>query len=102
MQHDDVRLTGPTLKVLGALLAGSNELAGVEIGKSMNLLPGTLYPILARLERAGWVTSRWESENLQNLMRPRKRFYILTGMGAAKARAAFREIMPTFEGFAIA
>lgn len=36
------------------------ELYGFEIGRATGLQPGTLYPILKRLEGAGWLTARWE------------------------------------------
>lgn len=96
-------MSGPTLKVLATMLGSSaSEMAGVEIGRSAKILPGTLYPILLRLEHAGWLVSRWETESPQDLGRPRKRFYRLTGLGATKARAAFRELEPAFGRLSLA
>lgn len=97
MSADEPRITGPTLQVLAALLASPrDELSGVEIARVTKLGSGTLYPILLRLEHAGWLQSRWEAETPKALGRPRKRFYRVTGIGAQKARAAVKELEPAF------
>src|SRR5215472_8966653 len=93
------RITGPTLKVLGALLY-SSELSGAEIARATNLASGTLYPILFRLERAGWLESRWEEEDPRALGRPRQRFYRVTGLGAQNASAAVKDLEPVFRKMA--
>lgn len=53
---------------------------------------GTLYKALDRLERAGYLESRWEAPDYAaEAARPRRRFYRITGMGEralAEARAA--------------
>jgi PadR family transcriptional regulator PadR len=91
------RITGPTLKVLGALLSSDRvELSGAEIARATNLASGTLYPILFRLERAGWLESCWEEDNPKALGRPRRRFYQVTGVGARNARAAVEDLEPAF------
>jgi PadR family transcriptional regulator PadR len=72
------------------------ELSGAEIGQVTKIASGTLYPILARLEQAGWFESRWETERPQALGRPRRRLYRLTGLGATNARATFRDLQPSF------
>jgi PadR family transcriptional regulator PadR len=89
------RLSAQTLKVLGALMsARTSELAGSEIARETKLASGTLYPILLRLEEAGWLASRWEAGDPRALGRPRRRLYHATGVGAKKAKAAFRELAP--------
>jgi len=91
------RLSAQTLKVLGAILsAPRDELSGAEIGRATNLASGTLYPILLRLEKVGWLESRWEAEDPRKLGRPRRRFYRATGLGIRSARAAFVELEPAF------
>ena len=91
------RITGPTLKVLGALFpSGGTELSGAEISRATKLASGTLYPILFRLERAGWLESRWEVEDPKALGRPRRRFYRVTALGAQNARAAIKDLEPAF------
>ena len=97
MSRDEPRITGPTLKVLGTLLASPiDEMSGAEITRATKLASGTLYPILFRLEGAGWLQSRWESEDPAQLGRPRRRFYRITGLGAARARSAFDDLAPAF------
>src|SRR5439155_14399820 len=55
MGRDQPRLTDQNLKVLALLMSRANdELSGAEIGRATKLLSGTLYPILLRLEEAGW------------------------------------------------
>lgn len=95
------RITAQTLKVLGALATEQpHGVSGAEIGRSTNLSSGTLYPILFRLERAGWLESCWEAEIPQDLGRPRRRYYKLTALGATSARAAFREVASAIGGLA--
>jgi PadR family transcriptional regulator PadR len=94
MGTNEPRLTGPTLRVLSALLSSPrDELSGAEIGREARLASGTLYPILARLEHAGWLSSRWEVEEPSALGRPRRRFYCIT-------KSAFRELQPAFRRLA--
>src|SRR5437868_13915209 len=99
MPIDEPRITGPTLKVLGALLSSpQDELSVAEIARVSNLASGTLYPILLRHEGAGWLRSRWEREDPRELGRPRKRLYTVTAVGAKKARAAVKDLQPAFRG----
>ena len=53
---------------------------------------GTLYKALDRLDRAGYLESRWEAPDYAaEAARPRRRFYRITGMGEralADAQAA--------------
>src|SRR5215831_8341597 len=97
MSRDKLRITGPTLKVLGAFMSNrGDEISGSDIAKRKKLASGTLYPILLRLEEAGWLTSRWEVEDPRELGRPRRRLYRLTGEGARSAKASFRDLAPIF------
>ena len=96
MEQDAPRMTGPTLKVLVALLESPrDELSGADVAKGAKLASGTLYPILLRLEKAGWLESRWETEHPQEMGRPRRRYYRVTGLGARQARAAIAEVRTT-------
>jgi PadR family transcriptional regulator len=53
---------------------------------------GTLYKALDRLERAGYLESRWEDpDHAAEAARPRRRFYRMTALGEtalAEARSA--------------
>jgi len=78
-------MTIPLLKVLNAMLeAPDQDLHGFKIIKLTGLKSGTLYPLLARLENAGWVESDWEKQVEPG--RPRRRYYRLTGLGVEAAR----------------
>lgn len=95
MQTKEPRITGPTLKVLGQLMSEPVKgLSGADIAKATGVSSGTLYPILFRLEKAGWLESEWESVVPSEAGRPRRRLYWLTKLGAKRARAAFEELVP--------
>lgn len=86
----DVRMSLQTLKVLEAFLENpANELSGADVFERYRLASGTLYPILLRLESAGWFVSRWESVDPSRAGRPRRRFYRLTATGLRRASAVF-------------
>lgn len=83
-----LRMTTPVLKVIAALLCDPDgEHYGLALMRETGLPSGTLYPILVRLDRAGWVTSRWERLDPVTEGRPNRRYYRLTAQGAAAARA---------------
>jgi len=95
------RTTAQTLKVVATLMSRiQDEMSGAEIARSTKLASGTLYPILVRLEEAGWVESRWETEDPHELGRPRRRFYRVTGAGATRARSALRDVAVSLKEFA--
>ncbi len=90
---EDVRLTQPTLKVLRFLLEKPREgRSGAEMSKATKVGSGTLYPMLARLEAAGWLVSEWEVIDPSEAGRPRRRFYKLTALGQNNARAALADL----------
>jgi PadR family transcriptional regulator, regulatory protein PadR len=79
-----------TLRVLEAFLENPAEpLAGADVQKRSGLASGTLYPILLRLEAAGWFTSRWETVDPASVGRPRRRLYRLTPGGLTRASEVF-------------
>jgi PadR family transcriptional regulator PadR len=93
MTDRDIRLTQPTLKVLRFLLEKPREgRSGAEMAKATKVGSGTLYPMLARLEAAGWLTSEWEAIDPREAGRPRRRFYKLTAIGQNKAHAALADL----------
>jgi DNA-binding PadR family transcriptional regulator len=64
------------------------ERSGADMSKATGVGSGTLYPLLARLENANWLISRWEEIDPKDASRPRRRYYKLTANGqnaAAKA-----------------
>ena len=81
------RMTASVLKVVSALLAEPGvERYGMQLMQETGLASGTLYPILVRLERAGWVAARWEDVDPAAAGRPGRRYYRLTHDGVAVAR----------------
>jgi PadR family transcriptional regulator len=89
-QDRDVRMSLQTLKVLEAFLENPTEpLSGADVQKRSAIASGTLYPILLRLESAGWFVSRWESIDPSSAGRPRRRLYRLTPNGLTRASEVF-------------
>jgi PadR family transcriptional regulator PadR len=86
----DVRMSFQTLKVLEAFLENpARERSGADIHQRGGLASGTLYPILLRLESAGWLISRWEAVDPSTAGRPRKRLYRLTASGLSRSSEIF-------------
>jgi DNA-binding PadR family transcriptional regulator len=84
------RVTRATLDVLEALMGPDDELYGLKIAQNAGRKVGSVYPILARLEEAGWVESSWEREERGD-RGPRRRFYRFSSDGLAAARALLAE-----------
>ena len=74
-----------------AILAGGRRY-GVELVRqlgadgALTASEGTLYPLLSRLRRTGWVETSWEESPIG----PPRRYYTLTSEGRA-ALARFRD-----------
>ena len=85
------KVTEATLDVLEALLGPDDELYGLKIAKAIERPTGSVFPILARLEQAGWVASEWETAEARG---PRRRFYRLSPDGLSGARALLAERRP--------
>ena len=82
-----------TLRVLEAFLEDpTDELSGADVYKRSGIASGTLYPILLRLESAGWFVSRWEDVDPTSAGRPRRRLYRLTRNGLARASEVFASL----------
>lgn len=67
---------------------------GFEVMTLTGLASGTVYPALRRLEDAGFVISKWESQEIaQAEQRPARKYYEVTHEGRdalAEARKRFR------------
>jgi DNA-binding PadR family transcriptional regulator len=82
-------MTMATRLILEVLMSDLGaEWYGSQIGTAAGLPGGTVYPILARLERVGWLESRWEDIDPSREGRPARRYYRLTESGAAEAGRA--------------
>lgn len=84
------RMTLQTQLTLRAMLEKpTQERYGLELCELTGLPSGTIYPIVTRLEQAGWLESFWElPEKHVAEGRPRRRYYKLTKDGAEHARHA--------------
>ncbi|MEU1881356.1 helix-turn-helix transcriptional regulator [Streptosporangium sp. NPDC020072] len=85
-----IRLTTTTRLVLDLFLATDPDdpLWGYRVTEETGLGPGTVYPFLERLEKAGWITGSWEADVPEG--RPRRRLYTLSGTGRQKYAALRR------------
>lgn len=83
------RMTITVQLVLRALLAyPDREMYGFEIIRGSGLQSGTVYPVLGRLEDAGWLSARGEVIDPHAEKRPPRRYYRLTADGLVQAREA--------------
>lgn len=88
----DIRLTAQGLKMLKLFIEKPQEnLSGAEISRATRIRSGTLYPLLARFESAGWLTSEWEAIDPKEEGRPRRRLYKLTALGQSAALEKMQE-----------
>lgn len=65
---------------------------GLGICEATGIAPGTIYPVLAALEKAGWLESRWDYVPRNKVQR--RRLYRLTGLGQQVASVAAIEAPP--------
>lgn len=65
-----------------------------KISAELGVRSGTIYPLLARLESAGWLESSWEKIDPRVQGRPRRRLYRLTADGIRIATDALNEVAP--------
>lgn len=79
------QITQPTLDVLAALL-DAGELHGYAASQITGRKNSTVYRILSRLARTGWVTSRREAQN-PDPKRPPRLHFTLTPEAAKQTHA---------------
>lgn len=97
----NVRLT-PRVQTLLAVFASEPDTPqyGLEMTKKAGFAHGAIYPILARLELAGWVESDWEQIDESREGRRRRRYYQLTPEGRKKAVAALADAQKQLQALA--
>ena len=74
-----------TRLALNALLDAPESLHGYEIMQLTGVGPGTLYPMLARLEDQGMLASQWQEAKVEG--RPPRHIYSLTEAGRVLAKS---------------
>jgi PadR family transcriptional regulator, regulatory protein PadR len=85
-------MTDPTRRVLRALLEASPDPTyGFGLAQRTGIAGGTLYPMLLRLEKLGWLQAEWEGINASQAGRPRRRYYQLTIRGVEAAQAVLQQ-----------
>lgn len=86
-----IRLTVAVIDILDALLAvpEDDSLWGLRLCEMTGHGPGTVYPALDRLMKAGWIADWWEDPPPED--RPRRRYYTVTSAGRAGYRSAQAE-----------
>lgn len=82
------RVTEPTVDVLRVLLDSRDAVWGLRIVAATGRKAGSVYPILSRLEEAGWITGEWESDTART--GARRRLYRITATGAIEAPLVVR------------
>lgn len=70
-----------TLTLLAAIRDG--DAYGLDLVERTGLSSGTVYPVLGRLRRRGWIEGIWEDQAVADEEgRPRRKYYRLTTAGA--------------------
>ena len=89
-------LSFPAVSVLHAVASGIPY--GFQIIEETGLTSGTVYTALGRLERDGYLTSRWENaRSAHQEKRPPRRYYAVTAPGErvlAESIQRFRALRP--------
>jgi len=86
------RITRQALRLLETMLIEpAHEWYGFELMERADLRSGTVYPLLHRLQKDGWLTSHREEIDPRAEGRPRRRLYRLTAEGERSARAITAE-----------
>jgi PadR family transcriptional regulator, regulatory protein PadR len=83
----DVRITVAVARVLREFLADvSQSRYGYDLMQATGFASGKLYPVLARLQHAGWLIRSPEEVDTSEAGRPARYMYRLSPEGAERAR----------------
>jgi PadR family transcriptional regulator PadR len=82
-----IRVTLVIIDVLDVIMSAPHDdpAWGLRICEATGHGPGTTYPALDRLLKAGWIEDRWEAPVPAD--RPRRRLYTITSAGRARYAA---------------
>ena len=69
---------------------------GFELMKLTGMASGSLYPMLARLERAGWLSRGKEAIDPRAAGRPARTNYVITGAAVTAARVQLAALSEKF------
>ena len=88
-----MRLTLVSARIIGVFTSDpAIPRYGLELSHLTGIATGTLYPVLARFETAGWLTSSREDINPADTYRPARRLYTITEEALPAARTALAAI----------
>jgi PadR family transcriptional regulator PadR len=94
------RVTTPLLLVVDALSREpQEEHYAYAMSKMTGLPPGSVQPILTRLESAGWLTARWEKIDPRVEGRRPRRLYAVTAFGGREMAGLLHEHSHRLRGF---
>ena len=89
----EVRITVAVARVLREFLSDvAQPRYGYDLMRATGYQSGKLYPILARLQHAGWLTREAENVDAAQARRPPRYLYQLSADGAGKARLELAEL----------
>ncbi|SRR6266849_2873478 len=92
-QAEDLELTPKMADVIKVFLEDTERPRyGLELMRITGQPSGTLYPNLAKFERAGWLAGDREEVDPKAEGRPPRRIYHITGAGVAAARQQLAEL----------
>ena len=83
-----IRMTMVIMDILDVLTGALQDdpAWGLRLCEQTGHGPGTVYPALDRLLKAGWIEDYWEDSSPPD--RPRRRYYTITSVGRAGYTAA--------------
>ncbi|MFF5968243.1 PadR family transcriptional regulator [Streptomyces collinus] len=90
---DQKNLTPAMVRILQTFLEDPDRIFyATELMEAARVGSGSLYPALARLERAAWVTCTEEDIDPRQEKRPARHYYEMTAAGARAAHLALVEL----------
>lgn len=96
-QFQEMDLTPRMAQVIKVFLEEpSKPRYGFELMRITGLASGSLYPVLARFERQGWLVLGTEDVDPKKEGRPARRFYTITGEAEVAAERQLRELHERF------
>ena len=94
---DNLKLTPKMARVIKIFLQDPTQARyGFQLMRLTGLPSGTLYPVLARFEEAGWITGGREDIEPHTEGRPRRRTYTISGEAVSAARAQLAALSDEF------
>ena len=74
-ERHPLRVTPVVRAVMTTILEASPQAWGYLICERTGYRPGSVYPALERMEKAGWIVAHWEAPAPAPAGRPRRRLY---------------------------